>query len=173
MMLTPSAPGMWNRMGKRRRNVNDPTFRLATRDNEILRSILDTLSERQADIIVRYIAKGESATSIGKFYGISPGRVRETANWTLKKMRHLSRSKALGVWDSAGNLIDGDYVDIRPGFLGAEEYRRYVCEHCSRRIIPTSLPIVGGRPPKYCSDACKQAASRSRRARNRTPQKPA
>ncbi|MFE7635117.1 hypothetical protein ACFU7Z_13945 [Kitasatospora sp. NPDC057518] len=36
------------------------------------------------------------------------------------------------------------------------------CATCQRNVLPPAGP-VGGRPRKYCSDACRQAAYRARR----------
>jgi hypothetical protein len=158
-------------MSKRNVTANDPTFRLATRDNKVLPSILDTLSEREAYIAVRYIARKESAAKIGMSYGISPRQVREIAARVLSKLRHPFRSTPLRVWDSNGELVDGDYVDVRRGTLGDGDLHPLVCARCPREIIPLGLPQTGGRPRKYCSGACRQAAYRVRRASAKTPEK--
>jgi len=159
-------------MSKRSGTANDPTFRVATRDDKVLPGVLDTLSEREAHIVLRYIARKESAASIAMYYGIPPRQVRKIARQVLSKLRHPYRSAPLRVTDSNGHPVDGDYVDIRRGILGDGDYHSYVCARCSRQVVSVALPQAGGRPRKYCSDACRQAAYRARRTGAKAPEKP-
>ncbi len=66
---------------------------------EQLRSVLDTLSEREAGVVsLRYgLADGQPKTldEIGKTYGVTRERIRQIESKTMSKLRHPSRSKVL------------------------------------------------------------------------------
>lgn len=64
-----------------------------------LESVLETLSEREANIIrLRYgLADGEQYTldEIGRVYGLTRERIRQVQNKAMSKLRHRSRSEVL------------------------------------------------------------------------------
>jgi RNA polymerase primary sigma factor len=66
---------------------------------EQLRSVLGTLSEREAGVVsLRFgLADGQPRTldEIGKVYGVTRERIRQIESNTMAKLRHPSRSKAL------------------------------------------------------------------------------
>jgi RNA polymerase primary sigma factor len=66
---------------------------------EQLRSVLDTLSEREASIVsMRFgLTDGQAKTldEIGKVYGVTRERIRQIESKTMSKLRHPSRSQAL------------------------------------------------------------------------------
>ena len=66
---------------------------------EQLRSVLDTLSEREAGVVsMRFgLTDGQPKTldEIGKVYGVTRERIRQIESKTMSKLRHPSRSKVL------------------------------------------------------------------------------
>lgn len=66
---------------------------------EQLRSVLDTLSEREAGVMrMRYgLVDGQPRTldDIGKVYGVTRERIRQIESKTMSKLRHPSRSRLL------------------------------------------------------------------------------
>ena len=66
---------------------------------EQLHSVLDTLSEREADVVsMRFgLTDGQPKTldEIGKVYGVTRERIRQIESKTMSKLRHPSRSQVL------------------------------------------------------------------------------
>jgi RNA polymerase primary sigma factor len=66
---------------------------------ELLHSVLDTLSEREADVVsMRFgLADGQPKTfdEIGKVYGLTRERIRQIESKTMSKLRDPSRSQVL------------------------------------------------------------------------------
>jgi RNA polymerase primary sigma factor len=66
---------------------------------EQLRSVLDTLSEREADVVsMRFgLTGGQPKTleEVGKVYGVTRERIRQIESKTMSKLRHPSRSRLL------------------------------------------------------------------------------
>ena len=66
---------------------------------EQLRSVLDTLSEREAGVVsMRFgLTDGQPKTldEIGKVYGVTRERIRQIESKTMSKLRHPSRSQVL------------------------------------------------------------------------------
>nr|WP_122821055.1 RNA polymerase sigma factor [Varibaculum vaginae] len=66
---------------------------------EQLRSVLDTLSEREAGVVsMRFgLGDGQAKTldEIGKVYGVTRERIRQIESKTMSKLRHPSRSQVL------------------------------------------------------------------------------
>jgi len=157
-------------MSKRRGSPRDPTARIAlgTEGIEILHSVLDTLSEREAGIIsLRFgLTDGRPKTQkvVGKVYGISTDSVRKLESKVMSKLRHQSRSNVLGVWDG-GQLIDFVSAPTFTGELISNfESQLAYCVQCKEVPLMNNENISkGGRKRKYCSDLCRQKAYRNRK----------
>lgn len=87
---------------------------LSTVSKEILEKMLDTLTEREADVLrVRYglyDGKPKTLDECAKIFGVNRERIRQIENKAIRKLRHPSRAK---------NLKDF-YLDNN----GTERYRR-------------------------------------------------
>lgn len=141
-----------------------------------LDNVLDTLSEREADVLRMTFGLGDdrprSATDIAVFYGLSTEQVREIQSKVMSKLRHKSRSSVLRDYlDGAEfpvldririhNLVERGLVQCpRHGWVDRSSGRICPCCACTLRE-PTAR---GGRRQRYCSDACRQMAHRQRRA---------
>lgn len=82
----------------------------------------------------------------------------EVADWLLKAASVYSSDGALLVHDSR------KYVALQAiqAAIAEDPYKQKSCLNCG-----VTLYVQGwGRPPRYCSDACRKAASRKRLGRN-------
>jgi hypothetical protein len=164
-------------MSRRHTRFNDPVSRLATRDDRALLDLVDTLceSEKEIFVLMGYIARGDTAATVAKQIGISPRRVRMIASKVRSKLRDPSLNVPLivdGDFRYRGDgyrEFRGEFIDFRTGSLGLAEAPGWACGYasCSNTVIPGDRPQAGGRPRRYCSDACKQAAYRDRRKQSR------
>jgi hypothetical protein len=159
-------------VSKRHRTLTDPIGnRSLGLDGELLYELLDDLSEREAGIVYMYFGLGEkepqTLDEIGKLYGVTRERIRQVLEKAISKLRHPSRTLKLLVTDSHGHLTD--YIEFRRKHRVTEWDRRIYekwranfisCAHCGQQEFPS---VRGGRPRKYCSDKCRQAAYRARR----------
>lgn len=169
-------------MTRRQLGFLDPTGKRGGADVyvRLLRSVLDTLSEREAGVIMHRFGlldgRPRTLDEIGRIYGISAARVGSIESTVMSKLRHPSRS------DFLRDFLDGEFVEI-PGHVRAELMGALSTEpdplvHCDRHGWSESGPHVPrcvgcpcvlvvhqyGRLRKYCSDACRQAAYRRRRS---------
>jgi hypothetical protein len=168
-------------MTRRRTTFRDPVSDLAIREPEYLEVLLSDLPERHALLLKDfYVAEGGrlSWTYLEIKHGIAKGKLLEAVAEALQVAREAGRDR----------LADG-LIDIRrsrlpaapPGEVGVCLY-----ECCDRpmvagipvdgtyevmvngTVVPVHLQMVvqPGRPPKFCSNRCRQAAYRSRKARD-------
>ncbi|MFF2619019.1 hypothetical protein [Kitasatospora sp. NPDC058046] len=109
---------------------------------------------------------GLSRKQVTTYFGIPPERVSEFEHSTLSFMRNHSWTT------SRDELLDGPVprsADLRALLreLGFDDIEAWTCEHCRLAVLPVRAPGAlpnGGRPRRYCSNACRQAAYRARRA---------
>ena len=159
---------------------------------EHLRSVLDTLSEREAGIVMMYFGLLDYTvptriSEIARFHRISPSRARRILDRSMRKLRHPSRSYFLRDFTEDGSLklssLDLSALQsvYGPDYFGRStttdrRMERVRCPQHGLGPMPLSTtttcmscPCVifqepTGRPRLYCSDACRQAAYRRRRA---------
>jgi Sigma-70, region 4 len=154
-------------MSRRQGSPNDPTSRIALgiEGIELLHSVLDTLSEHEAMVIaMRFgLTNGGPKTldEIGQIYGLSRDSVRQIESLSMAKLQHRSRSTPLGVWDGEA-LVD---IVSTPG-AGLSRISTDSSTWCSQchkvPLITRNETSEAGRTRKYCSNACRQAAYRTR-----------
>ena len=159
-------------MSRRRGWPNDPTPRPALRIDgadviRLLRDIVKTLDEREAGVMtMRWgLNDGEQKTlyEIGEAYGVTRARIHAIEQQCMSKLQQTLHDSPLAVTDGDAvvDVVDihrtlGDLTSIPPETL-------VWCAHChQRRFDPRSDVATGGRPRKYCSDKCRQAAYRAR-----------
>jgi hypothetical protein len=131
---------------------------------DVITAVLNTLPERERDALVLYLYRGATISDLSERFQVPPHRVRGIISTAMSKIRHPSR--ALLLRDIAG---DGGYelaasellrmvdISLTTGFRRLSE-----CAQCGAGI---DLVFYGspGRPRRYCSAACRQAAYRARR----------
>lgn len=171
-------------MSRRRRPDADPTSLPATRiDGTMLVNLLDglvqrmRLTERDAAIIrLRYgLEDGIPRTwdEIGKVYGVTRERIRQLEARASEKLRTSDAAEFLAERDAEGRFYGTVDVRRRRDPAQTDEQLGIIrCPTCGRRFHPGTPSWSGtssyysrsGRPRKYCSNKCRQAAYRARRA---------
>jgi hypothetical protein len=175
---------------RRHGSSSDPTSRrvLGLEGKEILYSILDSFSERQADVIrLRFgltDGRPRSLTEIARIYGISRYKATCIVQQAIGRIRTDSDSvNALSVWNEEGQVRDKESVDDFWAFLAPVDVVNtpsYVssltavkgvswCSQCREVPLMGHEISKGGRPRKYCSARCRQAAYQSRKASRTAP----
>jgi hypothetical protein len=164
-------------VSRRRGLRNDPISQRVSDEGYLLESVLATLSPRSLGVIaMRFgLTNGGPMTlnEIGKVYGVTAAHVRQLEGWAISKLNHPSRRGGLVVHDGEKLQV----IDVRRRVVSdyAEAASRgrdriVWCSHCGEhRFSSRSLSSTGGRPRKYCSNKCRQAAYRARRARANSP----
>ena len=157
----------------RQARANDPTPRSAmfiegTEALQVLRDLIATLSEREAGVMTLRFGvddgKPKTLDEIGRIYGVTRERIREIERKGLSNLRSALRDSPLAVRDGAAVV---DVADVRRAAPDTSAYETVLvwCAQChERRFNPGrgALP-TSGRPRKYCSNKCRQAAYRERR----------
>ncbi|MEV6867461.1 sigma factor-like helix-turn-helix DNA-binding protein [Streptosporangium subroseum] len=165
-------------MTRRRRPLNDPVSRLATDEGQLFASILETLPQRELDAVCMAFGittdTPMSVWEIGKVYDIRNREVVRILDRALRMLRHPSRSAVLRVLEE-GKAVDVIDVWRMPKTSAVEMNASQAadiiwCGHCRERQFASHNPSTGGgRPRKYCSNRCRQAAYRTRRTRPDSP----
>lgn len=157
---------------------SDPTSRHALlsaaieadRVRPMLLEMLDRLDPREAGVLaMRWgLADGQPKTldEIGRAYNVSRDRLREIERRGLEKLRQEAGGSPLAVTD--GGQVVG-FVDVRRAGASRSPISPggdlVWCPQChQRQFLPEIGLFTGGRRRKYCSNACRQAAYRARRA---------
>lgn len=173
-------------MTRRRPDFLDPTGRLGHSDEfvRLLRRVLDTLSERESGVLLHRfgLLDGRPRThdEIGRIYGVHRERVRQIESAAMSRLRHPARATVLR------DFMDDEFVeisdDVRLRLRGSLDAEPPPLAHCDKHgwSDPGADPIAeplrclecpcalaygqSGRPRRYCSGACRQAAYRRRRS---------
>jgi DNA-binding CsgD family transcriptional regulator len=163
---------------RRRSEFRDPTGRRAvsralTKEvQDRLLVVMATLSERESGIVQRWFGLWDgrryASDEIAQVYGVSYERIRQLKSKVMSKLRHPIRSKRLR------DLLDDELVipgQVRAPAKGcplifcdrhgwSESYPgMHQCEQCHCFVVRGWK----GRPRRYCSGACRQAAYRRRK----------
>ena len=161
-----------------RGSQDDPTARRALRSVGIeparvlpeLEKMLKGVGQLEATVLARrwglHDGQPKTLDEIGREFGVTRERIRQIEMRGLDELREQISGSPLAVTD--GGRVIG-IVDIRrTGVTPLSANPRdnpILCPQCKKRqFLPDGQPDVGGRPRKYCSNACRQAAYRARRA---------
>ena len=162
-------------MTRRRRPLNDPVGNRVFDDGRaVVNTVLSTISPREAGVLIMRVGLEDGTPrtldEIGQTYGVTRARVRQILAIAMSRLLHPSRSQMLRDRDEYGKAIG--LIDIAPTHRTTWEDRRIIerwfenliwCATCGERDF-ASRSDQGGRPRKYCSNKCRQAAYRARRA---------
>ncbi|MEU7206107.1 hypothetical protein [Streptomyces sp. NPDC045470] len=146
---------------KRRRTYRDTTPERASLSN--FGTVLNTITDRrEIAVAVLIVEVGLSLPEAARRLRLTEPDAQRLFSAAFARLRHPSRSQLI-----AGEL-DGDFVtrsaELRRWVESAAETLLVVCPSCLRRFLPESILLVtGGRPQRYCSNACRQRAYRRRR----------
>jgi hypothetical protein len=140
----------------------DPTVERAhlSQIGEVLNTITN---RREVGIVVLIVIWGLSIHDAARRMHLTDREAQFLLNKALSRLRHPSRAQ--GIYEE----MFGEYVtrsaELRRWAQAAAESLMVICPVCQRRFIPEHIFVVtGGRPPTYCSNACRQKAYRARRS---------
>ncbi|MFF0766938.1 helix-turn-helix transcriptional regulator [Streptomyces sp. NPDC003737] len=138
---------------RRQHIFRDPTANRATSPIEI-KKILGRLTPTEVSVL-RMTAEGHSAATVAHALGLSERAVE------AQLARARLRLRSSGVRNDVDKLRAADVGQARqaaPLLIGH-------CAQCHARFeLSSPGPMRGGRPRRFCSNACRQTAYRKRRA---------
>jgi hypothetical protein len=161
----------------RRSGETDPTGQrvisamVAKEAVEALRVILKSQHPEEV-IVLAAVSAGVPIRVLARRFGMTPKTVRSVYAVAVSKLRHPSMGgRLLALAEDLAsetpeqllaNLIrqDAELAAVAERYLRGMEQTH--CVHCSARIQEVVRAGAGGRPRKYCSPACRQAAYRTR-----------
>ncbi|MFD9687771.1 hypothetical protein ACFWXO_18660 [Kitasatospora sp. NPDC059088] len=149
---------------KRRSQHSDPTAERAR-----VGSLIEALEGAHADALVIVFGL--------YLFGLSARQVAQHFEIPLNRVSELSRTGLSGLSTAALSSLRSEFLDgsvprdaqlprvLR--LLGFDEIDAWTCRHCRLPNLPVRAAnpqnrLKGGRPRLYCSNACRQAAYRSR-----------
>ncbi|MFL0028451.1 hypothetical protein ACJBCE_36625 [Streptomyces sp. NBUL23] len=145
---------------RRHRPFRDTTAERASISNigYALTSIGD---RREVAIVVLAIVWGLSVRDSARRMGVTERQAEVLLHKVLFKLRHPSRSGTLSA------EADGEDVarskELRRWAEAVERSLLVTCS-CGSIFLPDNIFLAtGGRPKRYCSNACRQAAYRARK----------
>jgi hypothetical protein len=130
-----------------------------------LDQVLSSMPEQSAIAVLAQVLYGASEEEIGKRLGVMPERVRVLISKGVSMLRHPMWAQAWQAYFDADSqtlvIDDGLRALIRKWRLG--EFAP-VCSQCGHPYASEGLRLGsrGGRPRRYCSNACRQKAYRMR-----------
>jgi hypothetical protein len=138
--------------------------------HEQINAVLDTLSEREAGVVSMLVGLTDGTPTpvakIAKVFGVTETRVHQILSKALSELAHQSRSSVLVDYlDNEGLALVVEHTPAelvlcpRHGWVDRPAGPQLRCPCCSCSIAKDT---DRGRPRKYCSAACRQAAHRAR-----------
>jgi hypothetical protein len=134
----------------------------------VIHDVIKTLGEREAGVMtLRWgLNDGYPRTrdEIGKIYGVTRERVRQIEMKSMSKLRSALHDSPLVVTDGSAVVEVADVRRTATDDASTRAETLVWCTHChQRRFIPGRGSLrTSGRPRKYCSNKCRQAAYRER-----------
>lgn len=150
---------------RRRRPYRDTTAERASISK--LGFLLNEIQDRrQVGMVIFIVIWGLSFPDAARRLGISEREARRLLHNALSRLRHPSHLANLRE-ELGGDDFVSRSVELRRWVQAAAQTMLVTCPRCERRFMPENIfYLTGGRPRRYCSNACRQAAYR---ARQRTP----
>ncbi|MER5617599.1 hypothetical protein [Streptomyces sp. NPDC002215] len=123
-------------------------------------------NRREIGIVILLVIWGLSMQEAARRLGVTENQAEQLLTKALSRLRHPSRS------ESIREEIDGDFVarsrELRRWANAVAQAIVVTCT-CGRKFLPENIFLsTGGRPKRYCSNACKQAAYRARKKQTRS-----
>ncbi|MEU6965026.1 hypothetical protein [Streptomyces chrestomyceticus] len=146
---------------KRRRIYRDPTTERASLS--AIGTVLDTIADRgEISIVMFVVVGGLSLADAAQRLQLTEREAQHLLNRALGRLRHPSRSQIIA------DEMDGDSVtrsgELRQWAASVTSSLLISCPSCKYQFLPENILLVtGGRPQRYCSNACRQAAYRRRK----------
>jgi len=145
-----------------------------------VKAVLETLSSAEAEIVIlRYGLRDDiprSRAEVAAILGLSVADVLRREAGAVRKMRHRSRSWVLRDYADSDLAVVPERV--RAEIMGEADLP--AVGHCERHgyfglvtgaalcsVCPCPITPISdfGRPRRHCSDACRQASYRARKAK--------
>jgi hypothetical protein len=145
---------------RRQRPYRDSTLARASLSDlgRVLKTIRD---RREVGMMVFIFVWGISLQDASRRLGLSERDGERVLTRALAHLRHPSRSQSIR--DEA----DGDplrSMELRRWAQAAAQDMVVTCAHCGHAFVPEHIFLMsGGRPPRFCSNACRQRAYRARK----------
>ncbi|MEE1821620.1 hypothetical protein PUR61_05330 [Streptomyces sp. BE20] len=138
----------------RRRTPGDPTARTAT-TNALELSDTTVLT---ATVMVELVATVEmSDLQVHRWAGMSRRELYEEYTRRTSEARRPSSA----VSSELHALVDGLPPEIKAAVRATDRSMLRPCEQCEQSVVPPPTR-AGGRPQRFCSNACRQKAYRQR-----------
>jgi hypothetical protein len=184
-------------VSRRRHVFRDPTARAILPEdalNRLVAVLVDNFSARERGIFLRRFGvqdrRPQTFDEIAEQYGVTRRRVSQVLERMTEKLNTALEAEGLVAEDllpvvrelrqrivssigresaTVNPLPSLVYCPIHGSWADPESSPGYLlpaCGYCPCVVPPEHRP---GRPRKYCSDACKQAAYRDRTSRTLTP----
>jgi hypothetical protein len=148
---------------RRRTTHRDPTADRARISNIV--ELLTELPEERVIVLLATTVYGLTEAETAQHFGIPLERVKGIQWQTVSRLRHPSRPGTMDlITELEGVVPTSAEFRVMLRQLGlAELDAPSLCAHCRRpAVLPRLSRSSGGRPRKFCSDACRQAAYRVR-----------
>ncbi|MGW9613317.1 hypothetical protein [Streptomyces diastaticus] len=118
-------------------------------------------NRREIGAVILFVIWGLSMQEAARRLGVTEKEAEALLTKALSRLRHPSRAKRIS------EEYDGDFVarsrELRRWADAVAQSIVVICT-CGRKFLPENIfSINGGRPKRYCSNACKQSAYRSRK----------
>ena len=153
-------------MKRRRTTHRDPTADRARVGGVTV--LLAQLPRDRQIVLLASTVYGLTDEETSRRFGIPLRRVRAMKGQVMSRFRHpmLGPQMVGALAELEGRVpISTELRGMLQDLGLAELDAPLACAHCQRPAIAARISrSVGGRPRKYCSDACRQAAYRARRA---------
>lgn len=147
---------------RRRRPYRDSTAKRASLSDfgRVLNAIRD---RRERGMLILLFIWGISFQEACRRLGVSERDGQVVFGRAMSHLRHPSRSQDLREeLDEDGDPVKS--VELRRWAEAAGQGLVIICEHCGRRFVPEHLfKVTGGRPPRFCTNVCRQRAYRARK----------
>lgn len=156
---------------RRQRVFRDPTVTRA--DTSLIGEILGSVEETDATLFVMVTVLGQSLQQVARLLKLSEEQAKARLSVVTSRLRHPSRSQRIRDELSDGQtLVSAQLRGWTRDISGALFPR---CAQCDTPFLPPNAALSrGGRPRRYCSSACRQAAYRRRlAAAEMAPEQPA
>lgn len=156
---------------RRRRAFRDPTG--ARADTSLIGEVLAAVNETEAALFVMVVVLGQPLQQAARLLDLPEEKAEARLSVVTSRLRHPSLSQRVG-----DEFLDGQAAvsaQLRSWTREISEALYPRCARCDAAFMPSGPSSSrGGRPRRFCSSACRQAAYRKRlAAAETTPEKPA
>ncbi len=150
-------------MKRRRTGYRDPTAERARVGR--VEALLAELPRERLVVLLATAVYGLTDRETSERFGIPLDQVEGIKGQTMSRVRHPSRLVSMDALAELDGVVptSTEFRSMLQRLGLAQLDAPRVCAHCQRpAILPQVSRPAGGRPRKFCSSACRQAAYRAR-----------